>query len=98
MPKSLTISIDNKEYHVIGENEELIKKSAELLNKKIQEISANIGNVPSLTKTTLAALNIADLEMANEMNYLKNLEYVSTEINKIAEFINSKIENKNYNN
>ena len=97
MPKSLTISIDNKEYHVIGENEELIKKSAELLNKKIQEISASIGNVPSLTKTTLAALNIADLEMANEMNHLKNLEYVSTEINEIAEFINSKIEDENYN-
>jgi len=97
MSKSLTISVDNKPYNVTGENEELIQKSTELLNNKIQEISSKIDNAPSLTKTTLAALSIAGMEISNENNYLKNLENIAAEINKITEFINNSIENANYN-
>jgi len=97
MSKSLTISVDNKSYNVIGENEELMQKSTELLNAKIQEISSKIGNVPSLTKTTLAALNIAEMGISKENNYLKNLENIVAEINKIAEFIDASVENTNYN-
>jgi cell division protein ZapA (FtsZ GTPase activity inhibitor) len=97
MSKPLTISVDNKSYNVIGENEELMQKATELLNAKIQEITTNIGNVPSLTKTTLAALNIAEMEISNENNYSENLKNITTEINKITEFIDANVENVNYN-
>jgi len=97
MSKSLTISVDNKSYNITVENEELAQKSADLLNAKIQAISTKNANIPSLTKTTLAALNIAETEISNENNYIKNLENIAAEINKITEFINANIENKNYN-
>jgi cell division protein ZapA (FtsZ GTPase activity inhibitor) len=91
MAKSLTISIDNKDYNVIGENAEIIKLSAKLLNEKIEEIAKNRENIPSLTKTTLAALNIADMEINNEIKHSNELQRVMEEIKKITEYIETNI-------
>lgn len=100
MSKSLTISIDNKEYNVIGENEEQISKSVNLLNEKIQEVASKTQNIaspiPSLTKTTLAALNIASMGINNELNYSNNLKDIVLEINKITQYINDNLEEAMY--
>ena len=99
MSKSLSISIDNKRYDVTGEDEDLIKKSAKLLNDKIQEIVSdkpNMEHLPSLTKTTLAALNIADKVITNELDYSNSIKNITAEINKIAEYLNSNNDNPNY--
>jgi cell division protein ZapA (FtsZ GTPase activity inhibitor) len=97
MVKSLVISIDNKSYKVVGECEELMQKSAELLNAEIQEVSSKIGNMPSLTKTTLAALNIVEVGILKENKYLQDTGNIAAEINRITDFINANIDGTNYN-
>ena len=99
MTKSLTISIDNKDYNVIGENAEIIQLSAKLLNDKIEEITknrTNKDNIPSLTKTTLAALNIADMEINNEIKYSDELKRIMDELRKITEYIETNINGFGY--
>jgi cell division protein ZapA (FtsZ GTPase activity inhibitor) len=96
MPK---ISIDNQEYNVVGEDEILIRQSAQLLNEKIDEVTANQSNnanITSLTKTTLAALNIASAEIKNQNEYSKSINDVIDEVTKIANYINTGIEPKSF--
>jgi cell division protein ZapA (FtsZ GTPase activity inhibitor) len=99
MSKSLVISIDNKDYSVIGEDEDLIKKSAELLNEKINEVVSNIkgvGNITSLTKTTLAALNIADMKITNEIKHNAEMQSIAGEINQISTYIMNNLSNSKF--
>jgi len=96
MPK---ISVDNQEYNVVGEDEGLIIQSAQLLNEKINEVNANKSskdNITSLTKTTLAALNIASIEIKNQNEYSENITEITDEIKKITNYIKANIESNSF--
>ncbi len=91
---SLTIVIGNKEYSVKGENEELMRKATEVVNQKIKEVSEkSIGSetMPFLTKTTLAALNIAESSLKNDRYFIAQENKIIDEINKITNFIETNL-------
>ncbi len=100
MSVPLTILIGNKEYNVIGENEKLIRRAADILNEKISDFSIknpNADTIPILTKTTIAALNVIEevLHHKDEVDIL-NSKIVS-EIYKITDYIETNINNPHYN-
>ncbi len=99
MSMSLAIQIGNKEYNVIGENEQLVRQAAAVLNDKIQEITtkgSSSENISHLTKTTLAALNIAENELKLINDWKNATDDIVNEIQKIAEFIETNINNPHF--
>ncbi len=97
MSVSLKISIGNKEYNVIGEDENLIRAASEVLNKKITEISDKntmTENLPILDKTTLAALNIAESNLKSNKDFINNTTKIIEEINKITDYLDININNQ----
>ena len=99
MSVPLTILIGNTEYNVIGESEDLIREASYILNQKILEFSdknSDYDKIPLLTKTTLAALNIAESKLKANKNFIKKHTEIIDEINKITDFIELNINNPHY--
>jgi len=95
----LTISIGNKEYNVIGEDERLIRKAADILNDKISDFSVKnpaSESVPILTKTTIAALNIIEEALHNKVESDVLASEIVSEIYKITDYIETNINNPHY--
>lgn len=90
MPDTIKVNILNKEYTLQGEDEDIINRASETLKERITTLKEkNIRENDSLL--TLAALNIAKESNNNNDSYKANRAFIVGEINKMADFIESKI-------
>ena len=93
MAKPVKIVIGDKEYSLRGENEELIKKTADELNRHIYDLESKYKSESKITITTLAALNMVEDSIKAIEKQEINQRYAINEINKMSEFFNNKIKN-----
>jgi len=91
MAKPIRIVIGGREYNLRGDNEAFIQKTAEELNKQIDTIRNIYSDESSITITTLAALNIAEKSAKAIEKQEINERFVINEINKMTDFINSRL-------
>jgi cell division protein ZapA len=59
-PGYTTVSIYDQNYHLMGQDQEHIRRLAELVDAKMRAVSAQGRTVDSLRVAVLAALNLAD--------------------------------------
>lgn len=92
MAKTVKIVIGGREYSLRGENEDLIKKTADELNRHIDDLEKKYKDESALTITTLAALNLAEDSTKAIDKQEINQNFVINEINKMSEFLKSRID------
>ena len=93
MANKIRVVIGGREYSLRVEDESFVKQSAEELNWQIQEIENKYKDESSITITTLAALNLVEKKSKEADKQEKNKLFVLNEINKMTEFLNSRIDN-----
>jgi cell division protein ZapA len=59
-PGYTTVSIYDQTYHLMGQDQDHIRRLAELVDSKMRAVSAHGRTVDSLRVAVLAALNLAD--------------------------------------
>ncbi len=91
MAKPVRIVIGGREYSLRGDNEAFIKKTADELNRQIDEIGNIYKDESSITITTLAALNVAEKSTKAIEKQEINERFVISEINKMTDFINRRM-------
>ncbi|MGB9770348.1 MAG: cell division protein ZapA [Candidatus Kapaibacteriota bacterium] len=79
------------EYTFKGENEELIRKAVEEVDKQLQSVMEKYRSESLQTIYTLAAVNIAEKLKYCEMVSKKEQEYLVDEIRKITLYLIEKI-------
>lgn len=79
MANPVKVFIGGKEYSLTGENPDLIRETASIVNKQIENLIAQHGDLPDKSVSfLLAALNIAENEINNGnhiINTTNNLTY-----------------------
>ena len=93
MANKIRVVIGGREYSLRVEDESFVKQSAEELNWQIQEIENKYKDESSITITTLASLNLVEKKSKEVKKQEKNKLFVLSEINKMTEFLNSRIDN-----
>ena len=57
----VTVTIGGMEYHLLADDDpQYVKKTAELVDRKLREVHQGSANLSALTAAVMAALNIAD--------------------------------------
>lgn len=86
MANSVKVFIGGKEYSLTGENPEMIKQTANLVNNQIESLVSSHGDLPDKSVPfLLAALNIAENDI-NKTNELITLtDEITTEFKKMTE-------------
>lgn len=86
MANSVKVFIGGKEYSLSGENPEMIKQTASLVNKQIENLVTTHGDLPDKSiPFLLAALNIAENDI-NKTNELITLtDEITTEFKKMTD-------------
>ena len=56
----VTVTIGGMEYHLLADDPQYVKKTAELVDRKLREVHQGSANLSALTAAVMAALNIAD--------------------------------------
>ena len=87
--KPIKINIAGRDYSLLGENEAVIKKAADEVNKQIKEIKQVNLEEPAATVNVLAALNIAEKYINDRTGISDQEEYVVSKLIKMAEFLRS---------
>jgi cell division protein ZapA (FtsZ GTPase activity inhibitor) len=95
--KSVKVIVGGEEYSLIGEDEELIIRSAEEANRLIEELKAKYNDLPILTLTTLALVNVIEtLEIERGKFEAEKMKF-SDELNKmkmyLEQFLSKDVEN-----
>ena len=88
MTKKIKVVIGGKEYSLAGVNEKLILDSAAEVNKQLESLVQFNSELPDKSVShILAALNIAEKEIVSRENYENEINYISTELSKMSDFL-----------
>jgi cell division protein ZapA (FtsZ GTPase activity inhibitor) len=86
--KSIKVVIGGEEYSLIGEDEELIIRSANEANRMINEIKSRYDKeLPMLTITTLALVNSIETMEIERRKFEEEKQYLTEELEKMREFL-----------
>jgi len=86
--KSIKVVIGGEEYSLIGDDEELIIRSANEANKLINEIKSKYDKeLPMLTITTLALVNSIETMEIERRKLEEEKKYLVEELDKMREFL-----------
>lgn len=86
--KSVTVTIDGNDYQLIGDDEALIRRSAEEANSQISRIKSKYKDeLPPMTVTMLAMLNLAETLEQERENFRKEKQLLNDEIVKMSEHL-----------
>lgn len=90
MFRSISVTIDGKEYKLRGEDEDLIQKAAHEVNEQLEMLKKKSrDDWPATTLPVLAALNIAERELEQRRKNENDINYFSNELDKMAEKLES---------
>lgn len=87
MTSTVKVAIDGIEYSLRGDDIDLIKATAEEVNKQIKSLKSQNGDIPNSTATILAALNIAEVNLKNQNKLDKTLSFITSELNKMSNLL-----------
>lgn len=92
MFKSITVTIDGKEYRLRGNDEAMIRSAAEEVNEQLDLIKIKSSDDwPATTLPVLAALNIAERELELKKKNNQEINFLIDELNKMAYFLESSL-------
>lgn len=90
--KSIKVVIGGEEYSLIGEDEELIIRSANEANRLINEIRAKYDKeLPILTITTLALVNSIETMEIEKRKLEEEKHFLMEELDKMKDFLRNYI-------
>jgi len=85
--KSITIRIDGSEYNLKSDNEEFAQKTADEVNHQINMIRQKYKELPPLTVSALASLNLAETLLLERERFEKERKYLLIEMEKMSEYM-----------
>lgn len=92
MFKSITVTIDGKEYRLRGRDEDIVRSAAEEVNEQLDLIKIKSSDDwPATTLPVLAALNIAERELELKKKSNQEINFLIEELNKMADFLESSL-------
>lgn len=84
MANSVKVFIGGKEFSLAGDNPEMIKATASMVNKQIENLVSQSGDLPDKSVSyMLAALNIAESDINKTNHILSSTDYLISELNKM---------------
>lgn len=84
MANSVKVFIGGKEFSLAGDNPEMIKATASMVNKQIENLVSQSGDLPDKSVSyMLAALNIAESDINKTNHILSSTDYLIGELNKM---------------
>jgi cell division protein ZapA (FtsZ GTPase activity inhibitor) len=87
--KSIKVKIFGNEYPLKGENEDLTKRVASYVDNMLTRIHDKIPEQPPLTVAVLSALNITEDLLQERENYLKDVEHLEAEVEKLSNYLDN---------
>jgi cell division protein ZapA (FtsZ GTPase activity inhibitor) len=91
MAEKIKVRIRGKEYTLKGENELLVQKAAEEVNKEAKQFEGIHLNKPDETIAILAALNIAEKKAILEKQKTIDENFLVTELERMAKSLDESI-------
>ncbi len=92
MAKTIDVVIGGKHFSLIGEDEQLIRNAAKLVDKQVTEMEQKHRTLPFNTVSVLAALNIAGQNQQNEKQKDVDTQYLIDQLNKMSEKLDNSID------
>lgn len=94
MANSVKVFIGGKEYSLTGENPELIRETASIVNKQIENLVSQHGDLPDKSVPfLLAALNIAENEINNGNHIINTANSLTEEFKKMELLLTDSMNN-----
>lgn len=87
MPETVKVTIDNREYSLVGEDPSLIQNAAKEVDKSIKEIKRIVGDESAATLSILAALNIAEKFIQDLDQSKADKNYLVVELEKMTNYL-----------
>lgn len=92
--KSITINIDGLDFHLKGNDDQLIQRAAEEVNSQIHQIRKKYKEeLPQTTIHVLASLNLAETLESEREQFKADRQHLIDEINRMGEFLNEYLKN-----
>ncbi len=94
MAKTIKVNLGGLDYTLTGDDEELVKNAAELVNHNMQKIKEHYkGELPSTTIQALVALNFAENEILADLKSNAENKLLAEQLAKMVEYLENTIKN-----
>ncbi len=87
MGKTIKTVIGGREYNLKGEDESIILATADEVNSQLENLVKNTNELQRDSLPILAALNIAELKIKQNLEYENNNNYLTDELNKMSDLL-----------
>lgn len=94
MAEKIKVRIRGKEFVLKGEDEQNVRRAAEVVDNEIHKLETGHLNQPPETVAILAALNIAEKESILEKQKNIDENYLVNELDRMAKYLNDVVEKK----
>lgn len=91
MRKTIKTVIGGREYNLKGEDENIIVATADEVNSQLENLVKNTGELQRDSLPILAALNIAELKIKQNLENENNNNYLTDELNKMSDLLNNSL-------
>ena len=95
MAEKINVRINGQQYLLKGEDESLIRQSAEEVDIEIKSLETSHINEPLETKAIIAALNIAERRYVMQKQKKIDEEYLINELDRMAKYLGDSLQNEN---
>ncbi len=87
MGKTIKTVIGGREYNLKGEDESIILATADEVNSQLENLVKNTIELQRDSLPILAALNIAELKIKQNLENENNNNYLTDELNKMSDLL-----------
>lgn len=87
MGKTIKTVIGGREYNLKGEDESIILATADEVNSQLENLVKNTNELQRDSLPILAALNIAELKIKQNLENENNNNYLTDELNKMSDLL-----------
>jgi cell division protein ZapA (FtsZ GTPase activity inhibitor) len=87
MGKTIKTVIGGREYNLKGEDESIIKATADEVNSQLENLGKNTSELQRDSLPILAALNIAESKIKQGLENENNNIYLTDELNKMSDLL-----------
>ena len=94
MTKTIKVNLGGTDYTLTGEDEELMRNAADLVNSNIKEIkTAYKTELPLATVQALVSLNFAENEILSKLKNKSENKLLAEQLTKMIEYLESILKN-----
>lgn len=86
MQKLIRVNIGGREYSLRGDDEEIINKAAEEVNKQLESIKGTVNEPPAI-QSLLVALNIAEQHFTSQKQKETDFSFLNKELDTMYDYM-----------